>query len=155
MITSIFDRMDEMWRDMDWFFNRPLAIADGSSKFENRGLKRIIKRPHSLITKKDESGKVVGYGLAVPYTPFKKDEVNVEVKDNTLTVTCGAENKTVDEEMDFNDISYQMFSFSIPLSDNIDVNKISAKAEDGMLRIELPVKAIEEKKPEVLKIEVK
>lgn len=154
MITSLFDKMDEMWRDMDWFFNRPLQIGNGS-EFKNRGLKRVIGRPHSLITKKDKDGNVTGWALELPYTPFKKSEVNVEVKDNALVVTCGTENKTRDEEMDFSDISYQMFNFSIPLSDNVDVSKISAVADDGMLRVELPAKAIEEKKPDVLKIEVK
>ena len=154
MITSIFDKMDEMWRDMDWFFNRPLQLEDNTA-FKNRGLKRVIGRPHSLLTRKDTNGNVTGWGLELPYTPFTKDEVNVEVKDHTLVVTCGTENKTKDKEMDFSDISYQMFSFSIPLSDNVDVTKISAKADDGMLRIELPAKVIEEKKPEVLKIEVK
>ena len=154
MITSIFDKMDEMWRDMDWFFNRPLQINDRSG-FKTRGLKRVIGRPHSLITKKDDKGNVTGWALEFPYTPFKKNEVNVEVKDNALVVTCGTENKTRDEEMDFSDISYQMFNFSIPLSENVDVSKISAIADDGMLRVELPAKAIEEKKPDVLKIEVK
>ena len=154
MITSIFDKMDEMWRDMDWFFNRSLQIEDGTA-FKNRGLKRIIGRPHSLITKKDDNGKVTGWALELPYTPFKRDEVKVEVSDNVLTVSCGTENKVRDEKADFSDISYQMFNFSIPLSDGVDVTQISAKAEDGMLRIELPAKAIEEKKPEVLKIEVK
>ena len=70
-------------------------------------------------------------------------------------VTCGSENKVRDEEMDFSNISYQSFSFSIPLSDTVDVKNISAKAEDGMLRIDLPAKALEAKKEDVLKIEVK
>lgn len=150
---SLFEQMDRMWRNMDAIFNYPL-LAD-ESKFENRGLKTIIKRPHNLITKKDTNGVVTGYALELPYTPFKKDEVNVEVKDNVLVVTCGTENKVKDEEMDFSNISYQSFSFSIPLSDSVDIKNISAKADDGMLRIELPAKTIEEKKDDVLKIEVK
>ena len=153
MITSIFDKLDEMWRNMDWLMNRPLQLEDNSA-FKNRGLKRLIGRPHSLITKKDKDGKVTGWSIELPYTPFAKDEVKVEVKDHALFVTCGTENKTRDENMDFSDISYQMFSFSIPLSENVDVAKISAKADDGMLRIDLPAKAIEEKKTDVLKIEV-
>lgn len=150
---SLFEQMDRMWRNMDALFNYPL-LAD-ESKFETRGLKQIIKRPHNLITKKDDKGTVTGYALELPYTPFKKDEVNVEVKDNVLMVTCGSENKVRDEEMDFSNISYQSFSFSIPLSDTVDVKNISAKAEDGMLRIDLPAKALEAKKEDVLKIEVK
>lgn len=150
---SLFEQMDRMWRNIDAMFNYPL-ITDGS-KFENRGLKNLIKRPHSLITKKDDKGTVTGYGLEIPYTPFKKDEVKVEVKDNVLTVTCGTENKVKDEEFDFSSISYQNFSFSIPLSDTVDVKNITAKAEDGMLRIDLPAKLLEAKKDDVLKIEVK
>lgn len=150
---SMFEQMDRMWRNLDAMFNYPLTV-DGS-KFKTRGLKNVINRPHNLITKKDDSGVVKSFQLEVPYTPFKKDEVNVEVKDNVLTVSCGTENKVKDEEMDFSSISYQSFSFSIPLSDTVDIKNISAKAEDGMLRIDLPAKALECKKDDVLKIEVK
>lgn len=150
---SLIEQMDRMWRNMDAMFSYPLLQDD--SKFETRGLKQIIKRPHNLITKKDDKGTVTGYALELPYTPFKKNEVSVEVKDNVLMVTCGTENKVKDEEMDFSNISYQSFSFSIPLSDTVDIKNISATADDGMLRIDLPAKAIEEKKDDVLKIEVK
>ena len=151
---SLLKQMDQMWKNMDAMFNYPL-ISDGTNKFENRGLKRIIGRPHSLMTKKDDKGTVTGWAIELPYTPFKKDEVNVEVKDKVLFVSCGTENKVKDEEMDFSSISYQNFSFSMPLSDSVDVGNITAKAEDGMLRIDLPAKVIEEKKDNVLKIEVK
>ena len=149
-MSSIFEQVDRMWRNIDAMFNYPLLT--GNSKFEDHGLKGIIKRPHSLITKKDDTGKVIAYALDVPYTPFKKDEVNVEVKGNSLVVTCGSENKVKDEDMDFNSISYQSFTFSIPLSDSVDVSGITATAEDGMLHINLPAKAPEEN---TLKIEVK
>lgn len=149
----MFEQMDRMWRNLDAMFSTPLLADD--SKFKTRGLRSIISRPHNLITKKDENGNVKSFQLEVPYTPFKKDEVNVQVKDNVLTVSCGTENKVKDEEMDFSSISYQNFSFSIPLSDTVDIAGITAKAEDGMLRIDLPAKAIEEKKNDVLKIEVK
>lgn len=145
--------MDRMWRNLDAMFTTPLL--EDESKFKTRGLKSIISRPHNLITKKDKDGTVTSFQLEVPYTPFKKDEVEVQVKDNVLTVSCGKENKVKDEEMDFSSISYQNFAFSIPLSDTIDISKITATADDGMLRIDLPAKAVEEKKDDVLKIEVK
>ena len=150
---SMFEEMENMWRNMDAMFNAPL-LTDGS-KFKTRGLRSIIARPHNLITKKDDKGNVTSWSIEIPYTPFKKDEVSVEVKDHALTVVCGKENKVKDDEMDFSSISYQAFNFTIPLSENVDVNNITAKAEDGMLRIDLPAKAIEEKKENVLKIEVK
>ena len=51
-------------------------------------------------------------------------------------------------------ISHQSYEFSLPLAENIDTAKISAKAEDGILYISLPVKKAEEKKTEALQIEV-
>lgn len=131
------------------------AMMDFDFNKESRGLKRWLKRPHNLITKKDKDGKIEGYQLETVYTPFKKDEVKVEVLDGVLTVNCGSENKIKDEEMDYCGISRQSYSFSIPLSDTIDINAIDAKAEDGVLYINLPVKKMEEKKITPLSIEVK
>lgn len=139
--TNMFRNLEAM---MDFDFNR-----------ESRGLKKWIRRPHNLITKKDENGKITGYEVSVVYTPFKRDEVKVEVLDGMLTVKCGTENKVKDEDMDYCGISHQSYSFSLPLADAVDTTAITAKAEDGMLYIELPVKQIEEKKPEPLSIEVK
>ena len=153
MYSVLEENMDRMWRNLDAMFNYPRI--ENESKFKTRGLKNIISRPHTLITKKDENGKVTSFQLELPYTPFKKDEVNVEVKDNVLTVSCGTENKVKDEDIDFSSISYQNFSFSIPLSNTVDVKNITAKAEDGMLCINLPTKVIEDKKDNILKIEVK
>lgn len=131
------------------------AMMDFDFNKESRGLKRWLKRPHNLITKKDKDGKIESYQLETVYTPFKKDEVKVEVLDGVLTVNCGSENKIKDEEMDYCGISRQSYSFSIPLSDIIDINAIDAKAEDGVLYINLPVKKMEEKKITPLSIEVK
>jgi len=123
------------------------ALMDFDFNREPRGLKKWVKRPHNLITKKDKDGKIESYQLETVYTPFKKDEVKVQILDNILSVKCGSENKMKDEEMDYCGVSRQSYEFSIPLSDSIDIAKIQAKAEDGMLYITLPVKqVIEEKK---------
>ena len=80
--------------------------------------------------------------------------MNVSVENNVLTVKCGKENKIKDEAMDYCGVSYQSYEFSVPLADNVDTTKITAKAEDGMLRIDMPLK---EQLPENgrLQIEVK
>ena len=72
-MLELFNNMDNMFRRMDALMSYPL------SAIENRGLKSIIRRPHNLITKKDENGNVISYGIDVVYTPFKRDEVKVEV----------------------------------------------------------------------------
>ena len=139
-LSNMFRNLEAM---MDFDFNRA-----------PRGLK-WIKRPHNLITKKDENGKITSYQIQMVHTPFKKDEVKVEVLDSVLTVKCGSENKVKDDDMDYCGISHQSYSFSLPLSNAVDVAAITAKAEDGMLYIDLPVKKIEEVKPAPLSIEVK
>lgn len=155
MSETLIERMDRMWKNMDAMFNYPL-LSGAFPKLENRGLKPLIRRPHNLITKKNDKGIVTGWALELPYTPFKRDEVSIEVKGYSLVVSCGTENKVKDEELDFAGISYQKFSFSIPLPEDVDVKAITAKADDGMLRIELPAKAlVEADEEDVLKIEVK
>ena len=152
--------MSELMLNDAWFpfgnmFKNLEAVMDFDFNKESRGLKRWIKRPHNLITKKDKDGKIEKYQLELVYTPFKKDEVKVEVLEGVLNVKCGSENKVKDEDMDYCGISHQSYSFSIPLADEIDVNAIEAKAEDGILCIELPVKKSEEKKALPISIEVK
>ena len=130
------------------------ALMDFDFNREPRGLKKWVKRPHNLITKKDKDGKIESYQLETVYTPFKKDEVKVQILDNILSVKCGSENKIKDEEMDYCGVSRQSYEFSIPLSDSIDIAKIQAKAEDGMLYITLPVKQVIEEKKTPLQIDI-
>jgi HSP20 family protein len=131
-------------------FNYPLSM----DTVKTRGIRSLLKRPHNCITIKDDKGNTTGYSLETVYTPFKKDDVNVSVENNVLTVKCGKENKIKDEKMDYCGVSYQSYEFSVPLADNVDTTKITAKAEDGMLRIDMPLK---EQIPENsrLQIEVK
>ena len=147
--------LNDAWFPFGNMFKNLEAVMDFDFNKESRGLKRWIKRPHNLITKKDKDGKIEKYQLELVYTPFKKDEVKVEVLEGVLNVKCGSENKIKDEDMDYCGISHQSYSFSIPLADAIDVNAIEAKAEDGILYIELPVKKAEEKKALPISIEVK
>ena len=146
--------LNDAWFPFGNMFKNLEAVMDFDFNKESRGLKRWIKRPHNLITKKDKDGKIEKYQLELVYTPFKKDEVKVEVLEGVLNVKCGSENKVKDEDMDYCGISHQSYSFSIPLADEIDVNAIEAKAEDGILYIELPVKKSEEKKGLPISIEV-
>ena len=122
-----------------------------TNDFGHWGLKKIISRPHDLVNMKDEKGNVIGQKLSLVYTPFKKDQIKVTVEDDTLTVAIGDEKKEEkkDEngEIVYKGISTQATRFSIKLTDQIDKKAVTAKAEDGMLHIDLPfVKKAEEPK---------
>lgn len=126
-------------------------FADFRDNFANRGLRKIISRPHDLTNIKDKDGNVVGQKLSLVYTPFKKDQIKVTVDDDMLTVAIGDEKKEEkkDEngEIVYKGISTQATRFSLKLTDQIDKKAVTAKAEDGMLHIDLPfVKKAEEPK---------
>lgn len=134
----------------DWF-------SDFRDNFASRGLKKIIQRPHDLVNVKDEDGNVVGQKLSLVYTPFKKDQIKVTVEGDLLSVSIGDEKKEEkkDEngEIVYKGISTQSTKFALKLTDQIDKKSVTAKADDGMLHIDLPfVKKAEE--PKAIEISV-
>lgn len=143
------------WRSI---FSEIKSMVDDTlgAEFQNRGLKKLITKPHNLMTRKDENGNIVSFSLEVVYTPFKKSDVKVKVFENVLTVTCGSENNVKDPDMIYCGISNQSYTFSIPLTDNVDIEKITARAEDGILYLDLPIKKpVVKEDPAPLMIEVK
>lgn len=137
-------------------FGATMAMFDEAfgTEFQNKGLKQLIHKPHNLLTKKDENGNIESFSLEVVYTPFKKSDVKVTLDDNVLTVTCGTENKAKDDEMIYCGISHQSYTFSLPLTKDVDTANIKAKAEDGILYITLPMKKLETIASKALEIAV-
>jgi len=104
MNTLIFGSplFTNMFRDLE-------AMIDYDFNKESKGLKRLINRPHNLLTRRDEDGNIVAYEMQIVYTPFKKSDVKVEILDGVLTVKCGLENKVKDEDMTYCGISHQAY----------------------------------------------
>lgn len=170
-LSDSFDEMDKTMHEMNQFFNRNwnrnwFNVANAMLSYPETAAKKLansgfrqIKRPHNLITLKDEKGNVTGYSIETVYTPFKKSDIDVTVDKGSLTVKCGSKveesGTSKDKKMDHCSISYQSYEFTLPLTEDVDTGKITAEADDGMLRITLPLKEMvpEEEKP--LKIEVK
>lgn len=124
-------------------------------KIENHGL-RNIKRPHNLVNVKDENGNVMAQKLSVVTTPFKKEDVSVQVAGDTLVVKCGSENlkDADDEEVIFRGISSQSYEFSLKLSKSVDKARISAENVDGVLTVTLPLIREDEKTQDVIDIAI-
>ena len=149
---------DDMWQNMIALTEYPF----NGKNLKDIGLRKLISRPHNIVNVTDpETKAVIEQKLEVVTTPFKKDQVSVEVSNNTLTVKCGCEN-VVDEpdikasepkkEYLYKGISSQYYTFSLKLSDKVDKSKIRAKNEDGILTVTLPFK--KEELPEVAQITV-
>lgn len=125
-----------IWELMD-ALARPF---DSKRDIMTYGLKSVIKRPHNLVNVKDKDGNIVGQRLEVVTTPFRKEDVKITVKDNILTVQCGAENAKAEENEDviYRGISAQSYMFSLSLAPTIDQSLITAENKDGILKINLP-----------------
>ena len=81
-----------------------------------------------------------------------KDDFRIELNNNVLTISSEkqSENKSKEgENVTRREFSYQSFSRSFTLPVIVETDKITAKYENGLLRVNIPKK--EEAKPKPLK----
>jgi HSP20 family protein len=74
-------------------------------------------------------------------TPGMKDkDISIEVHNGVLTIKGHKENKsdTENESYHIRDFSNQSFERSFKLSDRVDTEKVSAKIDNGVLKVDLP-----------------
>lgn len=139
---------DDMWQNMLALTEYPF---NNGKNLMNTGLRKLIGRPHNLVNVTDKDGNIIEQRLEVVTTPFKKEDVDVQVSGNTLTVKCGSEAEELQEAPEdgkekpvekylYKGISEQYYTFSLKLSDRIDKTGIKAKNQDGVLTITLPYK---------------
>jgi HSP20 family protein len=87
---------------------------------------------------------------------LKKEDFDINVEGDMLTVSSEKESETEDEEKNGfsrREYSYSSFSRSVTLPDSVDANKIVAKYSDGVLNLTIPKKA-ETQKNNTQKIKV-
>ena len=100
------------------------------------------------------------YTMEVAAPGLKKDMVKMNIdKDGYLNVSIEHKEEQKDEKKKEHylrrDFSYSNYSQSYVLPEDADQAKISAEVCDGVLKIEIPKVAKEEKKDDVKHIEVK
>lgn len=136
---------DDMWQNMVALTEYPF----NGKTLKDIGLRKLITRPHNIVNVTDPKTKeVIEQRLEVVTTPFKKNQVQVQVADNTLTISCGdvedvckkPNEDDPEEAYLYKGISSQYYTFSLKLSDKVDKSKIRAKNEDGILTVTLPFK---------------
>ena len=101
--------------------------------------------PHNII-KADENKYVVELAVA----GFSKDEIDIEVQDNTLTIKGDKKVGTPDVQYLHRGIGTRDFSHKFVLSDTVVVK--DANIVDGLLVINLENIIPEEKKPRKIEI---
>jgi HSP20 family protein len=80
------------------------------------------------------------YSVEMAAPGLKKEDINVDVEGNLLTISCENEEEIKGEETDYShrEYNYTSFSRSLTLPENADSEKISARYADGVLRLGIP-----------------
>jgi molecular chaperone IbpA len=100
--------------------------------------------PYNII-KKGET-----YYIEMAMAGFKQSDINIQVEDNSLTISATYADREDDIEFVHKGISEREFYKSFALAEYVEVKK--AKMVDGILLIELHKNIPEENKPKIIKI---
>ena len=93
------------------------------------------------------------YKIEVALAGYSKDDIELELKDNTLTIRNKTKEKVINEESNgviHKGISTRQFERSFTISEDIKVK--NADLKNGLLRIDLERIVPEEKKPRLINI---
>jgi len=85
-----------------------------------------------------EDEKSYTLDLAVP--GIDKKDLNIDVKDDVLTISSELKSETENSTNGFKrkEFSYSSFCRSFQIPENVDQNKIGANYKDGILSVDLP-----------------
>lgn len=116
----------------------PVAFSSLIDKFFNDSVVRAGYS--SFVPNVDIIENENSYELHVEVPGMKKEDFNIELKDNNLTVS--GERKFTSEKKEKNfysmETKYGSFSRSFTLPENVDSSKINAKYNDGILELTIP-----------------
>src|SRR5487761_2531148 len=120
-MPSVFDDFFKPWNDL---FDAGLSG-------------RIMNIPAVNITEHKDDYMV---SLAAP--GLKKEDFNIDVDGNMLTISCEKEEKKEEKEAKYTrkEYSYSSFERSFTMPDGVNKDKIEARYENGLLKLSLPKK---------------
>jgi len=112
--------------------------------FDWAGWSNDSTNPSVNIIESDEDFKVE---MAAP--GMKKDDFQVELDNDTLTIQSELSNENMEENDKFTrrEFNYQSFKRSFYLPNTVEADKINAKYKDGILRLVIPKKEEAKRKP--------
>mgnify|MGYP003572762024 FL=1 len=128
----------ESFFDRDPFFSNVLMpVVRDSNQNE------LWKHPGWEIHEDDKN-----YSVSIDVPGVKKDQMQIELEDNgrTLHLSGGRKLKTK------NSISETKFSRRFTIGENVDLAKMSANLEDGVLTVTAPKKLPENAAPQTIQI---
>jgi len=122
-------------------FNRPNALTDVFQNFFDNDLVDHFNRkgldPAANILEHPDSFEL---NLAAP--GLKKDDFKIHLETNILTISSDVSDEKEEEEKNYTrkEFHYSSFSRSFTLPRSVDLDKIKADYENGILKVMLPKK---------------
>jgi len=138
------DPMDLIGREFDTVLNR-FFTSDGPTS----GNRANWMAPYGVDIREDQDHLYVEADLP----GFKKDEVDITLENQTLTIAAEKKAETNEEKKGdwlLNERRYARFLRSFTLPPTVDDQKVDAKLHDGVLRITLNKR--EETKPRKIQV---
>jgi HSP20 family protein len=128
---------------VDNFFRNRL-FGPSLLDIESDLLEGRITAPLANITETKKEFKV---DLSAP--GLKKDDFRVELEDGALVVSAEKKEETKEDTENYRrrEFSYNSFSRSFQLPENVEEEKINARYENGMLHISIPKKEVSSSTP--------
>ena len=95
-----------------------------------------------------------GYHLSAVVPGWTDEDVDLEINDDVLTIRGHSEEENEEDTQNYKMREFVRSSFerSFRLGDHVDQDKVAAKLENGVLRVDLPKK--EEVKPKTQKVKI-
>ena len=126
----------------DFFGNESLWSDLFNDQFFNSGMENKLPSVNVIENTNEFMIEVAAPGL-------KKDDFKVEVEGDLLTISSEKEVQNEEEKENYRrkEFSYNYFSRSFRLPENLVTENIDAKYENGILRLALPKKEVTLVKP--------
>lgn len=125
---------------MEELFNNTNSPRFFRDDFFNEDLKQHRRVPVNISETND------AYQLAVVAPGLQKDDLKIQVNDNTLTISFDKEEMSKEESTANNpkvlreEFNLHTFKRSFKLGEKVDAEKISARYENGVLNLDIPKK---------------
>ena len=129
--------------DTDHFFNDywPWAHTEGAPSFGGDLKVNVVENEHDFTLTAEVPG-------------LKEKDIEIEINNGRMTLKGNVEETQEKEEKNYRmrEFSRRSFERSFTVSESVDQDNISAKLENGVLKLVLPKK--EEAKPKTVKVAV-
>jgi|TARA_R110000803_G_scaffold110702_1_gene179132 molecular chaperone IbpA len=120
-------------------------VFDQLQKYVHNNVQSTGFPPYNI-----QKGGEYNYTIELALAGFSKDDIEVEVTENTLSVRSDKKAEPEDEHTYHRGISYRKFDRKFTLADDIVVT--GANLENGLLCIDLERVVPEEKKPRLIEV---